>query len=148
MMTEVGKTPWHLWAVGIASFLWHCIPVSDYIGFKTKAVWYIAGADLKPAQIAWVDAYPVWADVGWALGVWGAMAGSLLLLVRSRHAASAFLISLVGLAIMSAYQVGMQAKEYQTLFGEGVLMFLGLIWVIAIALFFYARAMTAKGVLR
>jgi len=147
-MTEVGKAPWHLWAVGIASFLWHCIPVSDYIGFKTKAAWYLEGAQLKPEQIAWVDAYPLWADVGWALGVWGAMAGSILLLLRSRHAVLAFLVSLVGLAVMSVYQVGMQAKVYQALFGEGVLMFLGLIWLIAIALFFYARAMTAKGVLR
>ncbi len=147
-MTEAVKTPWHLWAVGIASFLWHCIPVSDYIGFKTKAAWYIQGADLKPAQIAWVDAYPVWADVGWALGVWGAMAGSLLLLLRSRHAVSAFLVSLVGLGVMSLYQVGMQAREYQALFGDSVLMFLGFIWIIAIALFLYARAMKTKGVLR
>ncbi len=147
-MTEAVKTPWHLWVVGIASFLWHCIPVSDYVGFKTKAAWYLEGAALKSEQIAWVDAYPLWADTGWALGVWGAMAGSLLLLLRSRYAVSAFALSLVGLAIMSLYQVGMQAKEYQALFGEGVLMFLGVIWIVAIALFFYARAMKARGVLR
>ena len=147
-MNEAVKTPWHLWAVGILSFLWHCIPVSDYIGFKTRAAWYVEGAGLKPEQIAWVEAYPVWADAGWALGVWGAMAGSLLLLLRSRHAVTAFLVSLIGLAIMSIYQVGMQASEYQALFGEGVLMFLGVIWAVAIALYFYARAMKAKGVLR
>lgn len=147
-MTEAVKTPWHLWVVGIASFLWHCIPVSDYIGFKTKAAWYLEGAGLKPEQIAWVDAYPLWADIGWALGVWGAMAGTLLLLLRSRHAVTAFLVSLIGLALMSIYQVGMQAREYQTLFGEGVLMFLAVIWAVAIALYFYARAMRSKGVLR
>ena len=147
-MTDAVKTPWHLWVVGAASFFWHCIPVSDYIGFKTKATWYLEGAGLKPEQIAWVDAYPMWADIGWALGVWGAMAGTLLLLLRSRCAVHAFLLSLVGLALMSLYQVGMQSREYQALFGEGVLMFLGVIWVIAIALFFYARAMKAQGVLR
>lgn len=147
-MTEAGKTPWHLWVVGIASFFWHCIPVSDYIGFKTKAAWYLEGAGLKPEQIAWVDAYPIWADAGWALGVWGAMAGSVLLLARSRHAVTAFIVSLVGLAIMSLYQVGMQAAEYQALFGDSILMFLGFIWIVAIVLFLYARAMKAQGVLR
>jgi len=49
---------------------------------------------------------------------------------------------------MSLYQVGMQAAQYQTLFGESVLMFLGVIWAVAIALYFYARAMKAKAVLR
>lgn len=147
-MAEAGKAPWHLWVVGIASFLWHCIPVSDYVGFKTKAAWYLESSGLKPEQIAWVDAYPMWADVGWALGIWGAMAGSLLLLLRSRHAVSAFFVSLVGLAVMSLYQVGLQAREYQALFGEGILIFLGFICIIAVALFFYARAMTAGGVLR
>ncbi|QNO28202.1 hypothetical protein EEB18_004390 [Sphingopyxis sp. OPL5] len=147
-MTQAGKTPWHLWVVAGASFLWHLIPVSDYVGFKTKAAWYLEGAQLKPEQIAWIDAYPIWADIGWALGVWGAMAGTLLLLARSRHAVTAFLVSLVGLGLMSVYQVGLKSAEYQALFGAGVLGFLAVIWVVAIALFFYARAMAAKGVLR
>lgn len=122
--------------------------MSDYVGFKTKAAWYLEGAQLKPEQIAWIDAFPMWADIGWALGVWGAMAGTLLLLARSRHAVTAFLVSLVGLGLMSIYQVGLKSAEYQALFGAGVLGFLAVIWVVAIALFFYARAMAAKGVLR
>ena len=40
------------------------------------------------------------------------------------------------------------AAQYQALFGEGVLRFLGVIWAVAIALFLYARWMKAKGVLR
>ena len=59
-MTEAQKTPWHLWAVGILSFLWHCIPVSDYVGFKTKAAWYVESSGLKP----WLATAPAIALTG------------------------------------------------------------------------------------
>jgi hypothetical protein len=41
----------------------------------------------------------------WALGVWGALAGSMLLLLRSRRAVTAFAASLVGLAVSTGYQL-------------------------------------------
>ena len=39
---------------------------------------------------------PTWAHIGWSPGIWGSFAGSVLMLLRSRWAIQAFLVSLLG----------------------------------------------------
>ena len=145
-MTEVVKTPWHLWAVGILSLLWNAFGAFDYVMTKLRNPEYMAA--FTPEQQAYFYSFPLWANVGWALGVWGSVLGSLLLLVRSRHAVTAFLLSLVGLAISSVYQFGMHYGDLERMFGTFPMIFTAVIWVIVIALFLYARAQAAMGVLR
>lgn len=140
------KTPWHLWVVGGVSLLWNAFGAVDYTMTKLKNMSYLAG--MTPEQQAFLFGFPLWANVGWALGVWGSLIGSLLLLARSRHATAAFAISLLGLAINSAYQFGVKGGELQQLFGVGPMIFTAVIAAIIIALLLYARAMAAKGVLR
>lgn len=148
-MNVATKTPVHLWIVGVAALLWNLIAVSDYTFSKLKSDWYLKEvAQFGPEQLAWLDSFPVWANIGWALGVWGAFLGAILLLMRSRHALLSFAISLVGLAVMTLYQFGMNYDKTAAAMGESAVMFNVLIWAIAIALFFYARAMKANGVLR
>src|SRR3546814_17255148 len=69
-----------------------------------------------PEQQSFFYSFPLWANVGWELGVWGSVLGSLLLLARSRHAVTAFLLSLVGLAISSVYQFGMHYGDLERMF--------------------------------
>ena len=76
------------------------------------------------------------------------MLGSLLLLVRSRHAVTAFLVSLVGLALSSIYQFGIHYDDLMRMFGTFPMIFTAVILVILIALFVYARKQAAAGVLR
>ncbi len=148
-MTEAGKTPWHLWLAGILAVLWNLIAVTDYTFAKMKSDWYMSEVSgFKPEQIEWLYSFPLWANIGWALGVWGSFAGSLLLLARSRHAVTAFIISAAGLAAMTVYQFVMKKDEFISLFGAGPMYFNIVIWVILIALFFYARRQAAAGVLR
>ena len=82
---SVGRTPWHLWAVGLLSLAWNAIGGIDYTMTQTHNAAYLAAA--TPAQIAWFAGFPAWEVAAWALGVWGASAGSLLLLARSRRSA-------------------------------------------------------------
>ncbi|QCB55334.1 hypothetical protein E5675_13440 [Sphingopyxis sp. PAMC25046] len=145
-MTEAVKTPWHLWAVGVVSLLWNAFGAFDYVMTKMGNAEYMAA--FTPEQQAYFTSFPLWANVGWALGVWGSVLGSLLLLARSRHAVTAFLLSLVGLAISSIYQFGMHYSDLERMFGTFPMIFTAVIWVIVIALFLYARAQTSKGVLR
>ncbi|MGQ3099912.1 MAG: hypothetical protein ACT6Q5_00585 [Sphingopyxis solisilvae] len=148
-MTEAGKTPWHIWLVGILAVLWNLIAVTDYTFAKMKSDWYMSEVSQFTAeQIAWFGNFPLWANVGWALGVWGSFAGSLLLLARNRHAVTSFIISALGLAVMTFYQFGLKKDEFLGLFGPGPMYFTIVIWAILIALFLYARAQAAKGVLR
>jgi hypothetical protein len=146
MMTDAVRTPWHLWVVGIVSLLWNAFGAFDYVMTKLKNPDYMAA--FTPEQQAYFYNFPLWANVGWALGVWGSVLGSALLLARSRHAVAAFLLSLVGLAISSIYQFGMHYGELERMFGTFPMIFTAVIWAILIALFLYARAQAANGVLR
>ena len=96
-MTEAVKTPWHIWAVGVISLLWNAVGAFDYTMTKLKNADYMAA--FTADQQAYFYSFPLWANIGWALGVWGSILGSILILMRSRHAVTAFLISLIGLAI-------------------------------------------------
>lgn len=145
-MTEVRKTPVHLWIVGVVSLLWNAVGAFDYTMTKMQNPEYLAA--FTPEQQAWFASFPLWANIGWALGVWGSVLGSLLLLARSRHAVSAFVVSLVGLAISCIYQFGLHYGDLMRLFGTFPMIFTAIIWVILIALFVYARKQAAAGVLR
>ena len=138
-------TPIHLWIIGILSLLWNCFGAVDYTMTKTHNAAYLAKV---PAEMmAYVEAVPAWFTVFWALGGWGAVAGSVLLLMRNRLAVPVFAVSLLGLAVTTLYQhvINPAPAEMRDgmMFGITVL-----IWAIAIVLLLYARAMARQGVLR
>jgi hypothetical protein len=98
------RPPLAYWVVAIVGALWNAFGATDYVMTRTRnQAWVAQGGD-PAAILAWVDAMPLWAQVGWGLGVWGSVAGSVLMLVRSRHAAAAFLVSLIGAVVSFAYQ--------------------------------------------
>ncbi len=145
-MTEAVKTPWHIWAVGVVSLLWNAIGAFDYTMTKLGNADYMAS--FTADQQAYFQGFPVWANIGWAFGVWASVLGSLLLLVRSRHAVTAFAVSLAGLAVSCFYQFGLHYDDLQRLFGSFPMVFTAIIWIVLIALFVYARRQAAAGVLR
>ena len=135
------KTPWHLWVVGILTLLWNAIGIFSYMMTRLDR---LEDLGMTAEQIAWFDSFPAWANALWALGVWGAFFGSVLLLLRSRWAIASVGISLVGLVGTTVYQNFMITvpDELQSL-PLNIM-----IWVITIFMFFYARAMAAKNVLK
>ena len=142
--------PVHLWIVGALALLWNAIGCYDYFMTRTRNTDYLAKMmpDVDPkAMLAWVDAFPLWAQFGWGLGVWMGLAGAVLLLMRHRWAVPAFLVSMVGAVLGLGYQiVGAPPAPGST--GGMMEMMPYVIIAIAIALFLYARAMRQKGVLR
>ena len=144
------RTPAHLWIVGILSLLWNGFGAFDYFQTRTKGAEWInqmmTGVDGEQ-YMAYINAFPIWASIGWGLGVWFALAGSILLLMRSRHAVLAFGISLVGAVVGIGYQLmnPVDIPEMHAGF-NGFVPYL--VILIALALFLYARAQSAKGLLR
>lgn len=135
------KAPWHLWLVGIATLLFNAMGVFSYTMTKLGK---LADLGMTPEQIAFMDSYPAWASALWALGVWGAFAGSLLLLLRMRWAVPAMLVALLGLIGTTAYNYGMadvpasmQAPALDVA-----------IWVVTLFLLYYSRRMVKAGVLK
>lgn len=141
----VAGRPWHLWAVGLLSLLWNSAGATDYTMTNTRnAAWLAA---MTPEQMAWVDGFPLWATTAWALGVWGAVAGSILLLARSRWAVPAFAVSLAGLVGTTIYQYGVGGMP-ASMKTSGGMAFSAALWAVAGLLLWYAMRMRARGVLR
>jgi hypothetical protein len=145
------RTPAHLWIVGILSLLWNCFGAYDYTMTKTQGAKYIAttmpGVDAN-AALAWIDGMPLYAQVGWALGVWLALLGSILLLIRSRWAVWSFGLSLVGAILSLGYQIVLAPPMPGAENSPMMKAMPAVILLIAVALFLYARAQEKKGVLR
>lgn len=95
------KTPWHLWVVGLVSLVWHAGGALDYVMSQTRNAAYLEmiPQDQRDQVLAYLDAAPVWATTAWAFGVWGALLGSALILLRSRHAVTALWLSMAGLVV-------------------------------------------------
>ncbi|MDB5699540.1 MAG: hypothetical protein JWN69_2344 [Alphaproteobacteria bacterium] len=144
-MDIVARTPVHLWIVGIVSLLWNAFGAFDYIMTQTQNGAYLA--QFSEADRLYFQSFPGWMEAAWALGVWGGVAGSLLLLARSRHAEFAFGLSLLGLVVATIYQHGLSALPVDLRSGS-MLAMTAAIWAVAIALFAYAHQMRARGLLR
>jgi hypothetical protein len=148
--TAQARTPVHLWIVGVLSLLWSCFGCYDYTMTRLRDTNYIAKAmpGVDPnAALAWVDAMPLYAQIGWGLGVWLALAGSIFLLLRNRWAVWSYGLSFVGAVLSLGYQIALAPP----LPGAEGLMFTIMPYVIiAVAAFLLWYAWTAekKGVLR
>ena len=149
-MDQTMKTPMHLWIVGGLSLVWNAFGGYDYWMTRTRNTDYLKemlpGSDPN-ALLAYIDSFPIWAQIGWGLGVWGAILGSILLLMRSRWAVLSFGLSLLGAVLSLGYQLlGPPAPAAMT---EGMAAaFPYVIIAIAVALYYYAHRQRAKGVLR
>jgi hypothetical protein len=135
------KTPWHLWVVGIGTLLFNAMGVFSYTMTKLGK---LADLGMTPEQIAFMNAYPAWAVALWALGVWGALAGSVLLLFRSRRAVTAMVVATIGLVGTTIYNyalIDVPADMAAPALDAAI-------WAVTLFTLFYARRMAAAGVLR
>lgn len=143
------KPPKHLWLIGVAALLWNAGGAFDYVMMKTSNAAY--QAQLSPAQRAFYEDYPFWVNVAWALGVWGAVAGAILLLLRSRFAVHAFAVSLAGMAGNVVWGSFVSPTPMTEVMGEAGLfpvLFSIAIALVAIGFLVYAMRMAQKGFLR
>jgi hypothetical protein len=148
---EGSRAPWHLWAVGLLSLLWNAFGGYDYTMTQLRDPAYFASMQsqtgMSAAEMtAFFDAFPVWASALWAIGVWGSIAGSILLLIRSRHAVTAFIVSLAGAVLSFIYQatLDLPPEMDSTMNKVMPLVILGAI----VLQWWYARRMRNAGVLR
>lgn len=142
--TAGARAPRHLWIIGVLSLLWNAFGATDYVLTNIGHEAYLS--QFTPEQLAYFTTFPAWATAAWAFGVWGALAGSVLLLMRSRFAVHAFGVSLAGMAVSFSYQFVM--SDAMAVMGAALVGFTVVIVAIGIALFIYARKQAARGVLR
>ena len=142
------RTPAHVWIVGILSLLWNCFGAYDYTMTRLRNMDYLASMGGDPnVMLAYIDSMPIWSQVGWGLGVWGALLGSVLLLLRSRYAVHAFAVSVIGAVISLGWQ--MMDPSVPAEMTAGVMKYVPpIIILLAAAQLWYAWRQSEKGVLR
>lgn len=129
--------PWHYWLVALVSLLWNAFGATDYFMTRTHNAGWMATMKVNPDLLAKVDAAPIWGAAGWAVGVWGSLLGSLLLLARSRHSANAFALSFFGAAVGFLWQMQAGIMKSPAL--------PGMILLIVVLLWWHSRRAAAKG---
>jgi hypothetical protein len=144
-MTESSiRVPRHLWIVGGLTLLWNAVGAFDYTATQMRLASYMS--QFTPEQLAYFNSFPSWVVSGWAIAVWASLLGSLCLLLRKDWAVWLFGAALVGMALTTFHNYVL--TNGMALMGAGGAAFSVVIWIIAVALFFYARAMARRGVLR
>ena len=138
------RTPRHLWIVGVLAVLWNAVGAFDYSASQLRVESYMS--QFTPEQLAYFHGFPAWAIAAWAIAVWGALLGSLSLLLRKAWAVWLFGVSIVAMVLTGIYSYLL--TDGLALTGTGGAIFTAVIWLIAFNLYFYARAMTRRGVLR
>jgi hypothetical protein len=133
----------HLWIVGVLALLWNFMGAFDYLATQLKLESYMS--NFTQEQLDYFYGYPAWATAGWAFAVWGAVAGSIGLLMRKRWSVWAFAVSLVGMVVSSIYTVIL--TDGITMSGTGGVIFTVVIWIVAIFLLWYSMQQAKTGVL-
>lgn len=144
MNQTITKTPVHLWIVGILAVLWNAVGCFDYYATQSKLESYMS--QFTPEQLAYFYGFPMWVDAAWAVAVWGSLLASVGLLLRKAWAVWLFGLAILGMAATSVYNFVL--TDGMALMGSGAVYFTGVIWIIALFLFFYAQAMAKRRVLR
>lgn len=140
------RTPWHIWVIGVVALLWNAGSAFDYLMIKTGNPEYLA--QMTPDQLTYLVDAPIWFHAGWGLGVWAAIAGAVLILLRSRYAVTAFWAALAGMIVAGVYTLFIADPSGIAANGTGVIILTSLIVVIQVILIFYARIMADRGHLR
>jgi len=144
--TTAPKTPWHLWVVGVLSLLWNAMGALDFTMTEARNEAYLKA--YTPEQLAYFSGFPLWAVISWGVATWGSLVGSGLLLARRRLAVPVNLV--VVLAMIPTFTYNYILTDGLKLMGgsTGAVVFTGVIILVGVLLFFYARAMARRGVLR
>jgi hypothetical protein len=144
--TATGRsTPTHLWIVAVLATIWSALGCFDYLMTVTSNQTYLA--KMPADQIAYMDALPTWLTGAWAIGVWGGLLGSLLLLMRSRHAVLAYALSLLAAVIAMGYEM-LATQQPASMKAGAMAVMPWVVLAICAFLLWYAWTMQKKGVLR
>lgn len=139
------KAPLHLWVVAVLALVWNLIGAMDYVMTQMRNENYMSAFTAE--QLDFFYSIPSWAVATWAIGVWGGVLGSVFLLMRNKLAVWTFIISLVAM-ILTSFQNYVLSNGLDVVGSVFSLVFTAIIFIVAVCLCFYAKAMHKNAVLK
>ena len=142
--TPLKKRPWHLWVVGVLALLWSAMGAMNYVMTQTKNEAYMG--QFTAEQLEFFYGLPAWAVSCWAIAVWGGILGAILLLLRKRIAYPVFLVSFIAMVLTTIHSYCL--SNGLEIMGDPLsLLFSAAIFLISLALVFYAQRLRKKEIL-
>lgn len=139
------KTPVWFWILSVIGLLWFAMGAFDYSATQLRLDFYMSA--FTEEQLAYFYGFPAWYEATWAISVWGAVAGAVLLLMRKKAASLMFLISLISFVIGAIYSYGF-TNAMEMMGGIGSVIFSAVIFLSILGYFWLARSASASGILR
>ncbi len=102
--SERPKTPVWFWIVGVVALIWNSFGAMDFTMTQLMPQSYLA--QFSEEQRAFYLGFPLWYVLVWGVAVWSAVIASLGLLLRTRFAASVFLVSIACFILSAIYLYG------------------------------------------
>ena len=131
-----GKPTTNFWIIGGAALVWNLIGIIFYVGHVTMSP--EALATMTEAQQEFFVATPVWATAAFAIAVNAGAVGSLFLLLRKAWAVPMFALSLLAIIVQDVDAFVM--RDAFSVVGVNGIIIPGMVFVIGVALLWYARA--------
>lgn len=133
------------WIIAVLALLWNSGGAFDYTMTQTQNAAYMAS--FSEAQLEFFYGFPAWVIALWAIAVWGGVLGSICLLLRRSIATPIFLVSWLAMAATAVHNF-LLVDGLKVMGSAPELIFTAAIFFIGLALYLYAKAKTAAGVLR
>ncbi len=139
MTNSASAAPAHLAPLAFLLLIWHGALAADYL-----IVRFAMDFDL-PSLTTAIEVSPVWARIGWALGVWLGLIGALFAMMRDDAAVLIFFAAFLAmlLAVVGAELAGLP----EMLFGLHRHATLGALVLVPLIGWIYTRTMKRAGVL-
>jgi hypothetical protein len=138
------KISWRFWLVCALAILWNGFGAFDFAATLVRGDEYCRAMGMTEAQIAYMHTYPAWMYAAWFAGTWGGLIGAVLLILRSRWALYAFVISFAGFLLSVIYHYLLsEGHKVMPAVGIDVAIFVGCLFFI-----WYARWATKVRILR
>lgn len=136
--------PLWFWIAAGLGLAWNIFGVVQFLGSLSATSESLMATGLTAEQAAVMLGYPMWMTIAFAVGVFGGLAGCVLLLLKKRLSVLVFAVSLAGYVIL---YIGDITEGVFAAIGTSQVVILSLVVAIAAALLWLARHCDRRGVL-
>lgn len=130
------KLPTWFWIAAGLGLLWNLFGVAQFLQSINATSDSLISSGLTPGQAQAMTSYPVWMTIAFAIGTFGGLAGSALLLLRKKVAIQIFAVSLAGYIVL---YIGDITEGVFKAMGTPQIIILTSVVAIAAALLYQAR---------
>lgn len=118
----------------------------DYVMSKTRNADYLA--QMSPEQLEFLNGFPGWLTAFWAVAVWGAVLGSILILLRKKLAAPVFVLAFLAMVIVTIRNLFLAEPSALSMMNSFQAIFTVVIFIVAALMVYYTRLQSRLGRLR